>query len=350
MGRGSNPVVALYGDFTEYRLACSYERALQTAGCTVVPIDTRDISDYLAFWLRDRLLHRLTLGSRAWRQIGAARWNEHVTQILSDAAPDLFLILNGDLVMPGTVMRARSTGVQVFIVHADNPLPSCPGNRPETLPSALACDAYFIWSGSLVERLEDIGITRVEYLPFAWDPVVFPHIGLSSVPAHQVVFVGGWDRDREACLAPLAKRFDLEIWGPAYWRTRTKVGSPLRRCWQGSAVEGPKAARVLADAAIALNPLRQQNLPDGVNMRTFEVPGCGGFALASRTAGAQAILPEGTAGAYFGNLDECCEQIERFLTRPLERLELAEQAHALVADGHQYIDRAQRVLDVFRSA
>lgn len=340
----------LYGDFGEDRLACSYQRALRGLGCQVVPIDTRDMSHYLAFWVRDRLLHRLTIRSRVLRQLGAVRWNEHITQRLRDVAPDLLLILNGNFVMPDTVQGARSIGVRVFIFHADNPLPPWASNRPETLPSALACDAYLIWSRHLAERLMDIGVTRVEYLPFAWDPVIFPHIGLSEAPTHRVVFVGGWDREREAWLTPLSKRFDLKIWGPAYWSTRTMPGSPLRRCWQGGALRGLRAAQTLADSAVALNVFRRQNLPDGVNMRTFEVPGCGGFALATRTAGAQAILPECLAGAYFGEPEECYEQIERFLIRPSERLELAETAHARIADGHQYAHRAQRILHVFHSA
>jgi hypothetical protein len=342
--------VALYGDFGEYRLARSYQRALVSLGCDVVPIDTRDISDYLAFWLRDRVLHRITIRSRIWRQLGAASWNRHITQRLRDSVPDLFLVLNGDLVTPDTVLQARSVGTNVFVFHADNPLPPWAGNRPETLPVALACDVYFIWSRYLAERLSDMGVARVEYLPFAWDPVVFPHLGSSAAPTHRIVFVGGWDREREAWLTPIAERFDLKIWGPPYWSTRTKRGSPLRRCWQGSAVEGPRAAQILADSAIALNPLRRQNLPDGVNMRTFEVPGCGGFALATRTAGAQVIFPEGSEGAYFGDLEECCEQIERFLASSTERLELAEMAHIRVAEDHLYLHRVQTILDVFASA
>jgi spore maturation protein CgeB len=106
----------------------------------------------------------------------------------------------------------------------------------------------------------------------------------------------------------------------------------------------------LADSAIALNLLRQQNLPDGVNMRTFEVPGCGGFALATRTKGALAILPEDSASVYFDDLEECCMKIERFLAKPVERVELTESAHARVTDGHQYAHRARRILDVFHSA
>lgn len=345
-----NPVVALYGDFGQYRLAGSYQRALRGLGCDVVPIDTQKIAGYLAFWLRNRLLHRLTLRSRMWRELGSARWNEHVRQRLGEVSPDLFLVLNGDLLMPETVQRVRSSGVQVFIFHADNPLPPWAASRPETVPSALVCDTYFVWSRNLAERLRDIGVARTEYLPFAWDPDVFPHFGLSATPTHQVVFVGGWDEEREACLTELSERFDLKIWGPPYWRTRTRPGSPLRRCWQGTAIEGSQAAQVLADSAIALNLLRQQNLPDGVNMRTFEVPGCGGFALATRTKGALTILPEDSAGVYFGDIEECCMQIERFLARPVERLELAENAHARVANGHQYAHRARRILDVFHSA
>ena len=343
----SDLVVALYGDFGEYRLARSYQRALLSLGCEVTPIDTRDISDYLAFWLRDRVLHRLTIRSRIWRQVGAAQWNKRVSQRVRDVAPDLFLILNGDLLMPDTVYQAKSEGARVFIFHADNPLPPWAANHPETLPLAQACDVYFIWSRDLLRRLADAGITQVEYLPFAWDPVVFPHIGLSAAPTHRVVFVGGWDRAREAWLTPIAERFDLEIWGPAYWGQRTRWGSALRRCWQGAPVEGPNAAKILTDAAVALNLLRGQNLPDGMNMRTFEVPGCGAFAMSTRTAGAQAVLPEGSAGIYFGDLEECCDKIEHFLTRPSERLELAKVAHARIAEEHQYTHRARTILDAF---
>jgi spore maturation protein CgeB len=251
--------------------------------------------------------------------------------------------------MPDTALQARSKGARVFVFHADNPLPPWGANRPETLSLALASDVYLIWSRQLAKRLADAGVKRVEYLPFAWDPVVFPHIGLSAAPTHSVVFVGGWDKEREEWLTPLAERFDLKIWGPAYWGERTRLGSPLRRCWQGAAVEGPKAAQTLADAAVALNPVRQQNLPDGMNMRTFEVPGCGGFALSTRTAGAQAILPEGSASIYFDDLAECFDRIEHFLARPTERLALARMAHAHIAEGHQYTHRARTVLDLFDS-
>lgn len=341
--------MALYGDFGAYRLAQSYQRALLSLGCEVVPLDTRDISEYLAFWLRDRVLHRITIRSRTWRQLGAASWNRYITQRVRDAAPDLLLVLNGDLLMPDTVLRAKSEGARVFIFHADNPLPPWVANRPETLPLALACDVYFIWSRQLAKLLADAGITRVEYLPFAWDPAVFPHIGLAAAPTYRVVFVGGWDREREAWLTPIAQRFDLKIWGPAYWGQRTKSGSPLRQSWQGAPVEGAKAAQTLADAAIALNLLRGQNMPDGMNMRTFEVPGCGGFALSTRTAGAQAILPEDSVSIYFSDLEECCDKIEHFLTQPAERLDLARAAHARIAEGHQYTHRARAVLDVFES-
>ena len=231
---GSGLVVALYGDFGEYRLARSYQRALQSLGCDVVPIDTRDISEHLAFWLRDRVLHRVTIRSRIWRRWGAASWNRRITHRVRDIAPDLLLILNGDLVMPDTALQVRSMGARVFVFHADNPLPPWAANRPETLPLAVASDVYLIWSQELAKRLVDAGIERVEYLPFAWDPVVFPHIGLAADPAHRVVFVGGWDREREEWLTPLAERFDLKIWGPAYWGQRTRLGSPLRQCWQGT--------------------------------------------------------------------------------------------------------------------
>jgi spore maturation protein CgeB len=106
-----------------------------------------------------------------------------------------------------------------------------------------------------------------------------------------------------------------------------------------------EAARVIARAKITLNVLRRQNLPDGTNMRSFEVPGCGGFVLADRTAGAAGIFPEGEAGAYFATQEELCDQIDRYLSDDAAREEIVRRAHAIVADNHQYAHRAREVIE-----
>lgn len=339
--------ISLYGDFCWDRLGASYRRAFEQLGHHVRPFDVRDMHTHLAPWTRGRAGHRVTIRSLALRRRGSLQWNARFLSIAQDVRPDLVLILNGEFLMPETVRRMRALGSRVLIFHADNPFPPHYASRPETLPSAFESDCYFIWSLSLCERLRHIGVKQVEYLPFGWDPDVFPYSRASSDFLNEVIFIGGWDRDRERFLERIAARFDLKIWGPAYWGERTRRGSPLRRCWQGQALTARAAAQTLATSKIALNVVRRQNLPDGVIMRTFEVPGCGGFNLSTRTQGAIDIFPAGEAGAYFSDADDCIRQIGYYLSHPMDRNRIADDAHRIVSGTHRYVDRARRVLEVY---
>jgi spore maturation protein CgeB len=346
--------VALYGDFSWDYLASSFRRGFEQAGWRVIPLDVRDSRAHLAPWMRHRVGHRLTIRSLALRRLGSRRWNAHVLRAATAQQADLTLILNGEFLMPETLRRLRERGMPVFLFHADNPFPPNYNNRPETLPSALETDCYFVWSPMLGDRLKALGVPRVEYLPFAWDPEVFPFAEDSSAgQEHEVVFIGGWDAYREKWLTPIAKRFNLKVWGPDYWGTRTQAGSPLRHCWQGASLRGPEASRELRRAKIALNVLREQNDLVGTNMRTFELAGCGAFSLASRTKPAQDIFPEGEAAAYFRTPEELHSQIERYLADGEARHRMIAAARHTATQGHQYVHRARQLvatLDKLRNA
>lgn len=82
-------------------------------------------------------------------------------------------------------------------------------------------------------------------------------------------------------------------------------------------------------------------------MRTFEIPGSGGFSLSTRTKGALEIFPEDHAGGYFESVDECLRQIEHFRTQDRLRLEIARNAHDIVRQGHTYVDRAKQIIDTY---
>ena len=184
-------------------------------------------------------------------------------------------------------------------------------------------------------------------MPFAWDPDVFPYYESSGEFDFDVVFIGGWDKEREKWLSPLGEYFDLKIWGPFYWGTRTRRGSSLRRCWQGAAVRDHAAAKILSCSRIALNIFRKQNMPDGVIMRTFEQPGCGAFSLSSRTAGGLEIYPEGEAGAYFSTPEELRAKIIFYLENDSLRIQMAKNAHEITEKAHTYLHRANKVLAMY---
>lgn len=343
------PKVLLFGDFWPDRLGASYDRAFAALGLEVTRCDTRSLENCLPRWIRMRAVHRATRRSLSVRAAASTAYNARVLEIAREARPDLSLILNGDFLMPATLGTLRSMGSRVFVFHADNPFAPHYAHRPESLPCARASDCYFIWSKLLADRLRAAGIPRVEYLPFAWDPDVFPYVPVREDPEHDVVFVGGWDREREELLETVAKHFPLKIWGPPYWGTRSRPRSLVRDAWQGRAATQEEAAHIYRQSKVSLNVLRTQNLPDGTNMRTFELPGCGGTALATRSAGAEEIFQAGRAAAYFASAVDCCEQIAVLMDGGARRRTMAADAHAIAESDHRYVHRAVRILDVYHS-
>lgn len=340
--------VLIYGDFRPDRLASSYRRAFEQLGHEVLPFNTQNDAEHLAPWLRHRIGHRATIRSLRLRRLGARKWNRFFEDTVKRQSPDIVFILNGDFLMPETLRAVREHGTRIFIFHADNPFPGNSAHRPEALPCALECDTYFIWSRHWCQKLRDLGVARAEYLGFAWDEELFPYVAPSPNPQHDVIFIGGWDQEREEALTPLASHCNLKIWGPPYWKSRTRPNSPLRRSWQGKALQGSEVSGVIADSKIVLNELRRQNLPDGVIMRTFEAPGSGGFLLSTRTECATEVFPEQVAGAYFDGTRECISQITYFLQHDDLRREIARKSHDVVRHGHRYVHRAQFIIDTFQ--
>jgi spore maturation protein CgeB len=216
------------------------------------------------------------------------------------------------------------------------------------LSAAKVCDAYFIWSELLAERLRYDGVAA-HFLPFAWDEAVFPYSGQVRDYQAEVSFIGGWDHERELFLNKIAKYFPLKIWGHDYWQKRTSFGSLSRAVWQGSELRSAEAARMISHSKINLNILRIQhhtnNIPDGVIMRTFEVPGAGGFLLATRSGGAKEIFLEGIDAGYFLSADECLNQIDYYLSHEEQRIKMAMHAHNLVSSYHRYEHRAKSIID-----
>jgi spore maturation protein CgeB len=185
----------------------------------------------------------------------------------------------------------------------------------------------------------------VTYLPFAWDPSVFERQERPNSWKHEISFVGNWDEKRERILNRVAEHFDLKVWGSEYWQTHTSPDSPVRACWQGGGLFGGEASKAIVESKVTLNILRDQNCPDGTNMRTFEIPGAGGFALATATMGAKEIFPEGEAGAYFNDTEDLLKKIDYYLDNAEERERIAATARNVV-QKHTYEKRAKRITNI----
>ena len=120
----------------------------------------------------------------------------------------------------------------------------------------------------------------------------------------------------------------------------------LKKKWIPVSARGKDYVKVCKASKIILNFLRKQNLGSH-NMRTFEVPGCGGFLLTLRSEEQLEFFEEEKEIACFSTLEELQDKIKFYLPREELRHKIAEAAHMKVAQGHTYLDRAKRVLKVY---
>lgn len=348
MVTGSFESVFLVGLFAPDQLGHSYEQAFRSLGLHTFHADLDETRDRLSWVLRNRIACRVTLKSLAVRSRGVKEFNQWLEGEITRSGAQAILSLSLQLILPETYRNLRRAGKTVAAFYPDNPFPPHYAAQPEALPAARETNLCFIWSQRLAANLRNVGIPG-EYLPFAWDHEVFPYIGdqpQGTWPG--VLFLGGWDREREAFLEEIAHAVPLRIYGPSYWGTRTKPFSKVRSCWQGTDLRMREAARVIRESAVCLNVLRTQHVidgsPDGTIMRHFEVPGAGGFLLSTRSGGAPEILPEGKAAEYFSDSKECIEKAKEFIADETRRRQIAERGHEIVTARHQYTNRARQIL------
>jgi spore maturation protein CgeB len=161
-----------------------------------------------------------------------------------------------------------------------------------------------------------------------------------------IVFVGNWNEEREQCLSEL-RGYDLAIWGTEYWGRKCRDRF-LRSCWKGHTAIGHEMTDICLASKVNLNILRLQN-KGSHNMRTFEIPACGGFMLHERSEEALELFEEGKEAEYYGSIEEFKDKINFYLNNGDSRMKIAKAGYErCIKSGYSYSDRANRILAVYR--
>jgi hypothetical protein len=204
-------------------------------------------------------------------------------------------------------------------------------------------DGIFSPRRSNLKDLDELGCPHVEYLPFAYNPLIhFPPLATGAgVPMPvDVIFIGGADSDRLPYAAAVIEAgFSLALYGGRWNRYRH-----MRAYYRGFA-DPPQVRQAIANAKVSLCLVRRANR-DGHVMRTFEVPAVGGCILTEHTAEHEDILgPERLATLYFRTPAEMVSKLRWLLDHEHERRRLTEAAHRRIVSGaNTYRDRLASML------
>jgi len=323
----------LVGTFLTGRIEISLEKALRNLPCQIRRFNIRETN-------------RLML------PVAEYLINKKIYKAVKDFNPDLVLVVKGYYLLPQTIKKIKeSSSSLIFCFNTDNPfnLSSRGANNSNIVASIPHYDCYFIWSRSLIGPLRKLGAKRVEYLPFGFDPDWHNLVNLSEAQRHlyanDITFVGNWDRERESWLKNV-QDFDLGIWGERYWNRRCH-NSALRKKWRRRPAYAQDMAKVLAASKVSLNILRAQN-KGAHNMRTFEAPACGAFALAERSAEAEEFFTEGKEAVYFSTPAELREKARYYLNNEEERKKISQAGYLrCLKSNYSYFYRARDIINCY---
>lgn len=212
-------------------------------------------------------------------------------------------------------------------------------------------DYWFVIQKEAVKMIEAAGAPRVVYLPLACDPQI--HRPLLLTPEERVKygsdisFLGAGYNNRTNMFATLVNR-DFKIWG-----TEWPTGMPFSKLVQdaGRRLEPEEYIKIFNASTINLN-LHSSAERDGVepngdfvNPRTFELAASGAFQLADERTLMPELFEIGKEMAVFHDRKEMINQIDYYLARPEERMEIIRASRKKVLEEHTYGHRVKEMLE-----
>jgi spore maturation protein CgeB len=319
-------------------------RALERLGHATIPVDYQPLVQAVPRLAR-RVQWRLRAGSMV------RRYNRALLAALAHR-PEMLWVDKGLFVHPAVLHAARRAGVRHLVHYSpDNYLLA--QNTSRHLGRSLALyDLIVTTKTHNLTALAAAGARRVVLSGNAYDPEVHRPRTLdpseSAALACDVSFIGRWEPQRERLLALLAAGCArLSIRGPGWERARIPA---VRRAATPGPVLGHDYAKAIAAAKINLG-LLSRLADDAITQRSIELPACGAFMLAERTAEHLAHFRDGVEAAFFDGPDDLCAQVRHYLGHEAERARIAAAGRARCEQGaYSYDARLRAILMALEAA
>lgn len=275
--------------------------------------------------------------------------NRAILTAAREMEPELVWFDKALLVWPRTVQELKNTAARPTIVHYSPDDQMNPQNQSRHyLRSIPSFHAHITTKMLNVAELQSLGAKNVFFQPPCFCDSTHRKLDLSPEDLRtygaDISFVGAYEKSRANSIAHLgAAGLVVTVWGPG-WKgfSAQNVTVKNRAVWDDEYV------RILNASKINLCFLRKVNR-DVMTSRTFEIPACGGFMLAERTAEQMGFFSDGTEAAYFSSDHELLERARYFLADSESRRVIAAAGHnKCISTGNSYRDRLGSFLELFQ--
>lgn len=266
--------------------------------------------------------------------------NKRLIRKVDAFKPQIILIIKGDELFPETLKELKKRRIILVNWLPDNPFYLDLKNILEAIP---IYDYIFTFDPAHLPLLNHLAKGKISFLPLACDSGMHRKIGLTPQEKEMfgcdVCFIGTCLPERIIILKELLG-YNLNVWGEGWQRERLW----LKERYKGKA-SGEKMVKIYNASRIVLNIHHPQTI-EGLNLRTFEVCGCGAFQLVDNRAILGKMYDIGREIVCFNDIKELKNLIDYYLGNEEERRGIAEAGYNKTHKEHTYLNRLERMFSI----
>ncbi|MBM3917816.1 MAG: glycosyltransferase [Sphingomonadales bacterium] len=256
---------------------------------------------------------------------------------------DLIWVFKGMELTPHTLKTLKNQTTRLINFNPDNPfIFSGKGSGNKNITRSIHLyDEHFTYDHEVKSRIESEFGIKCTLVPFGFDNEVISTEELNEVGEIKAVcFVGNPDAYRTKILQDILNQgLPLHVYGHDWQQYLSHPNLTIH-----GAVYEKEYYKTLRKYRVQLNIMRVHNLVSH-NMRSIEVPGCGGIMLAPRTKDHEAFFEEGKEAFFFVDVKELVVQAQKLLELDdINANSLRMKASSRVEKNYLYITLTQTFL------
>ncbi len=274
--------------------------------------------------------------------------NRAIVEGVRSFAPEVVWLDKPTMVTPATMDAIRKAGAKSVFYLQDAPFgPRKDGCWGQFLRAFRGADLHCLFRKADVRRYEAWGLPWIETM-FSYDKRMHfpPEKPLSEAERDRgISYIGHPHEKRPEFLARLAREFGLPVCVNGDRWSRVLSPEERQQLRLGGYLADDAYREGIWRSKINLSFVTEDN-EDDIAHKAVEIAACGGFLMAVRTPGHEALFEEDKEAVFFSSVEECADKARFYLGRPDLREAIAARAwKRAVRGGYDNDSQLGRVLE-----
>lgn len=264
-----------------------------------------------------------------------ARANRDLCRTVAELRPDIVWFDKPTMFTAETMRAIHRAGSKIIFYVLDAPFgPRNDGCWRQFLKAYRFADLHCLLRDADVPRYGAQGLPWIKSM-LSFDPQMHfpPPPGFNDAErTREVSYIGHPYEQRPAFLLSLGRDHHLPVFVNGNVWQRLLTENERQFLTIGDFLAGDSYRTGIWKSKINLSFITEENEED-IAHKSVEIAACGGFLLALRTPGHQAIFEEDREAVFFSSIEECADKCRYYLSRPDLREAIAARGRERAVHG-----------------